>query len=105
MYYKGGVQNFDDTKPVPENENKYPEPGMFGQAPAYGFFMRHAENIKFTDVEISLLSPDSRPAFRADDVKGLVLRYVKAQKSDYKKIAVLNDVSGVEAIESLDLNK
>lgn len=103
MVYKGGVQNFDDIKAVPENENKYPEPGMFGQAPAYGFFIRHAEGIKITDTEMSLITTDSRPAFRADDVKGLVLRYVKAQKSDYKKIAVLNDVSGLQSLESLDL--
>ncbi|MBD1395353.1 rhamnogalacturonidase [Mucilaginibacter glaciei] len=103
LYYKGGVNTHDDKKVIAENENKYPEPGMLGQAPAYGFFIRHAANIKLTDIEINLLNPDSRPAFRADDVTGLVLRQVKAAKSNYPKIAVLNSVNGLQATESLDL--
>ncbi len=76
---------------------------MFGQAPAYGFFIRHAKAIKFNNVQVSLLSPDSRPAFRADDVKGLYLNQVSAQKSNYDKLILLKDVTDVQAFQSLDL--
>ena len=103
--YKGSLQDFDEAKIIPEHENKYPEPGMLGRAPAYGFFIRHASNIKLTNVAISLQSADNRPAFRADDVKGLVLRQVKAAKSNYKTSALLNNITGLEATESLDIQK
>lgn len=76
---------------------------MLGQAPAYGFFIRHAARIKLTDIELNLLNPDSRPAFRADDVNSLILRHVKAQKSNYNQQAVLNQVTGLQTIESLDI--
>ncbi len=47
----------------PEFENKYPEPGMFGAMPAYGFFLRHLRNVEMSHVEIAHAIPDARPAF------------------------------------------
>jgi polygalacturonase len=102
VYYKGSINN-TPQKDIPENTNKYPEPGMFGKAPVYGFFIRHAKNIKMTEIDFKLINPDDRPAFRADDVKGLILRQVKAVKGTSEKLAVLNDVTGLEAVESLDI--
>ena len=65
----GGGTAEDAAKPVPEQEAGYPENRMFkGQAlPAYGFYVRHADNVRFENVELSLLEPDARPAFCADD--------------------------------------
>lgn len=103
IYYKGGVNDSQPGRDVQEQENKYPEPGMFGAAPAYGFFIRHAKAIKMSNVEVSLLNPDNRPAFRIDDVKGLYLNNVSAQKSSYDKLILLKDVTGVQAFQSLDL--
>jgi len=37
----------DSTKiQVPEDETKYPEPGMFGPTPSQGFFLRHMKTWK-----------------------------------------------------------
>ncbi len=47
----------------PEFENKYPDPGMFGTTPAYGFFLRHLRNIEMSHVEVASAAPDARPAF------------------------------------------
>ncbi|MGY3055133.1 polygalacturonase [Pedobacter sp. UYEF25] len=105
IHYKGGIQDFDENKTIPENDNKYPEPGMFGRAPAYGFFIRHAVNIKLSNVDLLLENVDSRPAFRADDVQGLTLRQVHASKSKHKKFTVLNKVTGLKIIESFDGDK
>jgi len=49
--------------PPPEFENKYPDPGMFGTTPAYGFFLRHVRNIEMSHVEVASAAPDARPAF------------------------------------------
>ena len=47
----------------PEFENKYPDPGMFGTTPAYGFFLRHLRNIEMSHVEVASAAPDARSAF------------------------------------------
>jgi hypothetical protein len=44
---------------------------MFGTLPATGFFVRHARNIEFSNVEIVTAKPDARPAIWAEDVDGL----------------------------------
>ena len=53
----------------PEDENKYPEPRMFGSMPASGFFLRHVRNVEMSHVEIANSVPDARPAFYLDDVE------------------------------------
>jgi polygalacturonase len=52
----------------PEKEDSYPEPGMFGQMPSLGFFLRHVRNVEMSHVELATLSPDARPAFYLEDV-------------------------------------
>lgn len=44
---------------------------MFGVLPATGFFLRHARNVEFSNVEIATEQPDKRAAFWAEDVEGL----------------------------------
>ena len=53
-----------------ELEKSYPEPKMFGQMPSQGFFIRHVRNIEMSNVEISSMQADARPAFILDDVQG-----------------------------------
>jgi len=52
-----------------ENEAKYPDPNMFGELPASGFFVRHVRNIEMSNVEIATRSADARPAFWLHDVE------------------------------------
>ena len=54
-------------KDVPEQINKYPEFTMFGELPAWGFFVRHADGIHFKNVHLSLDADDFRPPFVFDD--------------------------------------
>ncbi len=37
----------------PEKEDAYPEPGMFGQMPSLGFFLRHMRNVEMSHVEMA----------------------------------------------------
>ena len=55
----------------PENAEKYPDPQMFGELPATGFYARHAKNLEFTNVEIATEREDARPAFHLEDVDGV----------------------------------
>jgi len=53
---------------VPENEDRYPEPGMLGTLPTYGFYFRHVNRLEMSHVEIAPVAPDARPAIYLDDV-------------------------------------
>jgi hypothetical protein len=65
----------------PEFESKYPEPGMFGLMPAFGFFLRHVSNIEMSHVEIATAAPDARPAFYLADVQRADFFAVTAPRS------------------------
>jgi polygalacturonase len=64
----GAKAEMAQIKP-PENESRYPEPWMFGDMPASGFFMRHMRNVEMSHVEIANSTPDARPAFYLTDVE------------------------------------
>ncbi len=80
IYYKGGGTKNMDTIKVPEFEKRYPDPNKFGVIPAYGFFIRHVNNIVLRDVTIEFINNDDRPPFIITEVAGAVFRNVKAQK-------------------------
>ena len=54
----------------PLQEDKYPDPTMFGPLPASGFFIRQARNIEMSHVEMENVAADARPAFWMQDVDG-----------------------------------
>lgn len=77
---------------TPEREKEYPEPSMFGMLPAYGFFIRHVRGIELSNVNISHVKEDSRPAFVLDQVRGADFQHVKAQETPGVPTFVLQSV-------------
>lgn len=65
----GGGAREDISAQIEEKAAEYPEATMFGTLPAYGFYIRHAENITFDGVELATANEDARPALFLDDVK------------------------------------
>ena len=55
--------------PDDEKEQEYPEATMWGLLPAKGFFVRHARNVVFRNVEIVTDEPDERPEYVQVDVE------------------------------------
>lgn len=76
---------------IPEMESSYPEFSQFKELPAWGFFVRHAKNIKFENVTLTLKESDYRPAFVFDDVQGFNLDGVKYLGTKTKKEVVANN--------------
>lgn len=78
----------------PEDENKYPDPHMFGpELPAHGFFIRHAKKLEFTKVEVAYEAPDERPAFILDDVHGTDFFRIKTPAGSQGRVLSLTNVS------------
>ncbi|RKD90311.1 glycoside hydrolase family 28 protein [Mangrovibacterium diazotrophicum] len=58
----GGGTLADFQCPVEYKPKDYPEATMFGVLPAYGFYLRHAENIRFDNCAFVTKQIDARPA-------------------------------------------
>lgn len=99
IYYKGGGTKEQAALIPPEKETDYPEPVMFGETPAYGFFIRHVKSLTMTDVEISYMKEDARPPFVLFDVQGADLHRVKAQRMLDIPTFVLKNVEGLTVDE------
>lgn len=70
---------------VPEKIKDYPEFSMFGELPAWAFYVKHANNITFKNVKLQLENPDFRPAFVFHNVEGANLNAVIVPKATQKQ--------------------
>ncbi|HBO45816.1 MAG TPA: hypothetical protein DD670_18215 [Planctomycetaceae bacterium] len=98
-YAGGGGPELVDRE-VPQQEARYPEYGMFGTLPAYGFYCRHVRNIRFDNVFLDYEQPEHRPALVCDDVKGLRLNGFEAKKpvsGETIRLIKTVDVRGLDA--------
>ena len=74
IHHQGGVsademdEIFESVKD--EKEKDYPEATMWGNLPAKGFFVRHARNVRFSNIEVTTEQPDTRPDFVEIDSEG-----------------------------------
>jgi len=59
---------------VPEKVAAYPEFSMFGELPAWGFYVRHVDGLTMKNIKLSIAAPDYRPALVFDDVQNLDIK-------------------------------
>lgn len=104
IYYRGGGTLAQAALDPPEKEDTYPEPSMFGEMPAYGFFIRHVKGLEMSDVQVSFMAEDQRPAFVLNDVRGADFRHVKAQLAPGASTFVLKNVEDFSLQQSRPLS-
>ena len=63
----------EELAAIPKWERRYPEFSMWKELPAWGLYIRHADNITLRNVTLQLNGDDYRPAIVADDVNGLTI--------------------------------
>ncbi|MEI7423792.1 MAG: glycosyl hydrolase family 28 protein [Prolixibacteraceae bacterium] len=76
---------------IPENETGYPEFSMWGELPAWGFYLRHAEGVKMKNVTLNYREADFRPAFVFDDVLKAEMTDVKILSASEMPVIYLNN--------------
>lgn len=91
---KIGYVPLDSLSRIRENPAGYPEFNMFGEIPAWGFYVRHASGIKMTNIRLSCTKNDFRPVFVFDDVQGLQLDKITVKEPVDHPAIVLNNVTG-----------
>ncbi len=78
-----------DLDSIPEMAGAYPEFSQFKELPSWGFYVRHAQNIRFDNISLSVKEKDYRPAVVLDDVKGAVLSGTKFKEPGRNKKQVI----------------
>jgi polygalacturonase len=95
---EGGTKQMAALNPAEHAGDKpYPDPDMFGDIPASGFFLRHIRNIEFTNVEIAFKQPEARPVFWMDQVDDADFFHVKTPRSLTAPVFDLRDVRDFRA--------
>lgn len=104
IYFKGGgAADLINTK-VGEQEKDYPDPEMWKKLPAYGFYIRHAKNVKLSNISLYTLSPDARPAFYIEDVENIRIDNVDMQTKNAKEpLMILKDVRNISVSRTKDI--
>jgi polygalacturonase len=98
IIYEGGadtsVAHFakDSLQQVPENIAGYPEFSMFGELPAWGFYVRHVQGMKMKNITLSYKNEDYRPCAIFDDVKNLELSDIHIPSGRQAPVIILNKV-------------
>jgi len=103
IYYKGGGTRQQAALEPPEKENDYPEPAMFGEIPAYGFFIRHVRGIEMSDITLKYLKDDARPPFVISDAKAIDLNHVQMDHASSVPSIILKDVEDFSIRQSRPL--
>lgn len=81
---------------VPEKISNYPEFSMFGELPAWGFYVRHVDGLSLKNIKLTLKDEDFRPAFVFDSVTDLKMENTLLKGYGNQPQIILKDVSEVD---------
>ncbi|MFT3902671.1 MAG: glycosyl hydrolase family 28 protein [Niabella sp.] len=90
-------------KDFPEKIKEYPEFSMFGEMPAWAFYVRHADNITMRNITLKLAAEDFRPAFVFDDANNIDMEKIKLPRGYQYEQIILRNNEGFSIKESGDL--
>lgn len=82
-YAKRGLTK-QELEGIPEMPEAYPEFSQFKELPAWGFYVRHAEEINFENIIFRAKEKDYRPAIVFDDVKNASFKNIKVEEPQSK---------------------
>jgi polygalacturonase len=97
FHYAGGGTVEQARREVPELEQAYPDPDVFGVMPAWGMFARHVRNLQVRGIELRVLAPDARPAIFLEDVQGVRFTDTSLTGVITSTLWSLQDIAGLQA--------
>ncbi len=91
--HSGGGTKFDAARQLEEKENEYPEPNMFGNTPAHGLLIRHAQDVEVKDYKV-IAPADARPCFSVADALRIDFFNIKTLRTAKAPVFILDRVQG-----------
>lgn len=92
IQHSGGGTKIDAARQLEEKEKEYPETDMFGNTPAHGLFIRHADDIDIDNFKVMTAAKDARPCFLLQDVKRVDFADIKADRAPGAPLFILDGV-------------
>jgi hypothetical protein len=83
----------DSLSKVPEKIADYPEFSMFGELPAWAFYVRHVKGLSMKNITVKVKLSDYRPAYVVDDVTSLTMERMKIENGNADQQIILNNTS------------
>lgn len=77
---------------IVERAHDYPEFSMFGELPAWGFYIRHVTGLHLKNIRLQFEKSDFRPALVLDDVQQFTLENLAIPMVAEEPPIVLNNV-------------
>jgi parallel beta-helix repeat protein len=108
IVYGGGADkkvayfSIDTLNRIPERVPNYPEFSMFGELPAWGFYVRHVEGLQMKNIRLSYKEDDFRQACIFDDVKNLLINGLNIPSAKEYPVILMNKVTG-QKLENVQL--
>ena len=81
---------------VPENASDYPEFSMFGELPAWGFYVRHVDGLVFRNIKLHAAAEDYRPAVVLDNVKNMTINALQINGKSKDKQIILHHTENIK---------
>jgi len=92
MFAKRGLDSLDK---VPERPEAYPDFSMFTELPAWGAYIRHAQDVEFSNVALSAKKKDYRTAVVLDDVRQSRFISLKVKEQEKKPAVFQHATTGI----------
>jgi hypothetical protein len=92
LYAKVALNELDS---IPELPAKYPEFSMFKELPAWGIYVRHASDIRFSNVKLSTVKKDFRNPVVLDDVHNSKFSGIDVKQQTPNKLYYMYKSTGV----------
>ncbi len=87
--------SLDEIDKIPERPSAYPEFSMFKELPAWGIYIRHAQNIITENIRLVCEKKDYRIAVVLDDVHRSIFKSTDVKLAD-KKIFFMSNTSEID---------
>lgn len=99
VQHSGGGTKHDAAGMMEEKEKVYPEPNMFGNTPAHGLLIRHAEGIEVSNFKVMANAKDARTCFLLDDVAQVDFTNITTNQAGDVPLFVLKDVKNFSVMK------
>jgi polygalacturonase len=98
LQHSGGGTKIDAARQLEEKESEYPEPTMFGNTPAHGLLIRHAQGIEINDYKVIAASGDARPCFLLDGAERVDFLNIQTDRAEDTPIFILDKVKDFSVV-------